>query len=109
MKNIEDILAENVAKLMEAHIDLSSQTKLGKKSGVGQRTVGRILNKEGFPTADNIAKIAAAFELMAWQLLVPDLNPSNIPLLKEQTPKEREFYKRIADLAIEMGIKNDKQ
>lgn len=109
MKNIEDILAENVEKLMSAHIDLNSQAKLGKKSGVGQRTVGRILNKEGFPTADKLAKIAAAFELMPWQLLVPDLDPANTPLLKEQSPKEREFYKRIADLAIEMGIKNDKQ
>lgn len=73
------ILADNLRKLMKASKDLTSQADVGAKAGVNQRTVGRILNQEHFPTLDILEAIAGVFKLEPWQLLVPNLDPSNPP------------------------------
>lgn len=73
------ILAQNLQALMKAHGAISTQAKLGLAAGVDQRTIGRILNCERAPTASQIEKIAKAFNIEPWQLLLPQLDPSDPP------------------------------
>lgn len=87
-------LAANLAALMAASVDLRTQTAVGKRAGVDQRTVGRILNQEHSPNLVQIGKLAAAFGLQPWQLLVPHLDPTNPPVV-HLTQAERELYARM--------------
>lgn len=64
---------------MKARPGLSTQAKLGQAAGVDQRTIGRILNCEHAPTAAQIEKIARAFSIEPWQLLLPQLDPGDPP------------------------------
>lgn len=76
------ILAKNLGKLRDEHATLTSQAAIGKKAGIDQRTVGRILNMEHEPTLSQLSKLAEAFNLdQPWKILVPDLVPSNPPML----------------------------
>lgn len=66
-------LAENIEKLRRYH-DLT-QMELAIKSSISQKTISNILNpgstKNG-PTLENVAAIAAIFNLETWHLLVPN-------------------------------------
>lgn len=88
-------LAENLRALMNATPDLNSQPKVGKRSKIDQRTVGRILNCENSPTLKQIDALAEAFGLLPWQLLVPNLDPANVPAVS-LTQDERELYQRLS-------------
>lgn len=101
MKNINEIVADNLSRLMDHVPELDSQGKLHKKSKVAQSTIGRTLRKETSITVENLASIAYAFELQPWQLLVPDLDPSNPQALREINGNEKEFYKKLMALAKE--------
>jgi transcriptional regulator with XRE-family HTH domain len=66
--DLRDILASNVARLMKANTNLDTQTKLGAKAGVGQRTVGRVQKARGPTNVDTIQAIAEALGVAAWEL-----------------------------------------
>ncbi len=66
-------LADNLAWLMQSHPEFGSAGLLGKKAGVDQKTIWRILNLTNQPTIDKLAKLASVFKLEAWQLLAPRL------------------------------------
>jgi transcriptional regulator with XRE-family HTH domain len=66
-------LADNLAWLMQNSAEYGSAGLLGKKAGVDQKTIWRILNHTNQPTIDKLAKLAAVFKLEAWQLLAPRL------------------------------------
>lgn len=72
--SIEQVLAANLAALMDAHPQYKSQMKLCKASGVGQTTIGRMRRGEGAATIDNVQKIAKAFGLSSSDLLRPSLS-----------------------------------
>ena len=91
------ILAKNIEALMQASCDLRTQAKLGKAAGIDQRTVGRILKAEHSPSMDKVQAIADAFGIMPWQLLVPDLDPKNLPAC-DLTSVEVELYKKLRSL-----------
>jgi transcriptional regulator with XRE-family HTH domain len=69
-----EALAKNVRLLMN-HYQMN-QTQLGKRADVSQRSVSNVLNAdcENSPTLQIIEKIAKAFHLETWHLLVPGLN-----------------------------------
>jgi DNA-binding phage protein len=99
-------LAANLAALMAATEDLRTQAAVGKRAGVDQRTVGRILNREHSPNLLQIQKLAAAFGLQPWQLLVPHLDPANPPVV-HLTQAERELYARVRRAARQLsGLPN---
>jgi transcriptional regulator with XRE-family HTH domain len=52
----------NILYLMSIREDLNSQPKLAARAGVGQTTCGRIIRGEVAPQADNLKKIADAFD-----------------------------------------------
>jgi transcriptional regulator with XRE-family HTH domain len=91
------ILAANLAALMAASKELTSQGKVGKRAGIDQRTVGRIRNQENPPTLEQVSKLAKAFGLEVWQLFVPGLNPSNPPMLTHESEPLRAMLKNIAN------------
>lgn len=83
--------------------DLWKQIRLGKKAGVGQATIGRILSDEGEDSGiETVAKLAKAFGLEAWQILVAGMDPSNPPVLQPVSKEEQELYRRLKDLAKDL-------
>jgi len=74
-----EVLARNLRALMATHPALRTQATVAKAAGVDQRTVGRCLNQEHAPSVVQLGKLAGAYRLEAWQLLVPDLDPADLP------------------------------
>lgn len=65
---LRDILAANLRHLMDAHPTLNTQMRVAAKCGLGQRTIGRILNAEVEPQLGHVQAIAEALAVS-----VPDL------------------------------------
>lgn len=84
-------LATNLRSLMEASVELRSQAAVARRAGVDQRTVGRILNREHSPTVTQLERLARAFSISPWQLLVPDYDPRDPPSIT-LTNSEREAW-----------------
>lgn len=91
MEDIRQIVADNLKKLMDMSADCKSQNALAKRSGVGQTTIGNYLHParyKGYPTLENIEKIAHCFGLETWNMLHPTLGD------KVLKAKEIEMYRR---------------
>lgn len=86
-------LSENLKALMAHDPELTTEPKVAKAAGVDQKTVWRMIKKSNSSTLDKIAKVAAAFDLQAWQLLVPGLEPENPPVVV--TRLESDFFARL--------------
>lgn len=93
-------LSSNLKALMEAHATLRTQAAVGKAAGIDQRTVGRILNGSHNPTLKHIEALAKCFKLTSWQLLMPGLDPKNLPVA--QTAAERALYDRLRNAVAEL-------
>lgn len=91
-----ETLAANLQRLMDADKELSTQSAVAKRAKVDQRAIGRILNRENEPTTEKLAKLAKAFDLEPWQLLVPDLDARNPPLLASQTEALKKLYANLS-------------
>lgn len=100
------ILGENIRALMEHHgvrrETLEAIYLDGRKKGkrVSPRTIGGLAHpREGTsaPQLDVVAAIAAAFDLLPWQLLVPDLDPADPPRtqLSSAQKRARDEYEEI--------------
>ena len=66
-----ETLIKNLTILMAAK-DWSNRD-LAKKSGVSDRHIGKILNRESVCSIDIAEKLAQAFDLTGWQLITPNL------------------------------------
>lgn len=98
---IREILASNLKALMAK--SKHSQGDLFRLSNVAQSTIGRVINMQVDATVATIEAIAEVYKLQPWQLLVPNLDPSNPPMLREISDKEREFYEKIKMAAQEIA------
>lgn len=101
IKTNKDILSENLKRLMDSH--KHTQGDLHRLTKVSQSTIGRIINKQVDATIGTMEVIASKYGLQSWQLLVPELNPSNPPVLREISEKERIFYDSIKLAAQELA------
>jgi len=104
VKNVDmtmNILSANLRALMAAHVTLTTQAAVGRACGIDQRTVGRIINMEHSPGVQQLEAIAAAFDLLTWQLLVPNLDPKNPPVC-EFNKVERDLYKKLRTLVKQL-------
>lgn len=98
------VLAQNLKALMTAHPDLASQSALHKKSRVAQATIGRILSQGGENARiETVEKLARAFGLEGWQLLVPGMEPTNPPVLQPVTKAERQLYEKLRMVAQDIA------
>ncbi len=95
-RSARKILAENLTALMKYHEDASSQKAVRDKSRVGGGTFDGAVNATSNTTLDSLEKLARAFGLQPYQLLIPDLDPKN-PLIARLPPNEKAFYKNIED------------
>lgn len=94
MDDLKEILANNLAKLMDLSADVKSQNALARRSKVAQTTIGNYLNPasyKGYPQLGKVEMLAKAFGLEAWNLLHPTMGD------KEFTEKEIQFYRRIRE------------
>lgn len=99
MVSVADILAANLTALME-HNQIASDNALAKLAHIDQKTVWRIRHKEQSPTIEKLELLARAFDLHAWQLLIPHMDPKNPPVFV-MSDIERNLYKRLNDVAVE--------
>jgi len=90
-----DMLAQNLTALMAGKIDKESQSALKRRSGVAQSTIGRILKGQVNYRIETVAALAKAFNLEPWQLLVPNLDPGNLPILRAASAQEKALYERL--------------
>lgn len=103
-----NVLRRNLKALMDkakkdGDRELGSQIRLGKRAGVAQATIGRILSSEGENASiETVSSLARAFGLESWQLLVAGLDPTNPPVLQPVSKAERALYDRIRDLAKDL-------
>lgn len=84
---------------MDAHADLNTLPKLIKRTGMTNGTLDRIRRAAVSVGVDELQKLATAFDLQPWQLLVDGLDPNNPPVLAQQSAKERELYTRLRNAA----------
>jgi Helix-turn-helix. len=70
-------IAANISLLMK--INKVSQKELERRSGVSQATISNLINPASntkySPTAAILEKIAKAFNIKLWQLLIPNIPP----------------------------------
>lgn len=97
------VFADNVKRLMGAEDPALSQPVLAGRAKMHQRTLGRIINNEVTPTLEMMVRIAAGLDVHLWQLLVPELDPRNLPALAPVTEKERQLWNTIRQAAQELG------
>lgn len=57
---------------------------MARETGLGPATIQRIKEKQTDFRVEAISKTAAALHVHPWQLLVPDLNPENMPRLDQR-------------------------
>jgi transcriptional regulator with XRE-family HTH domain len=67
-----------------------------------QSTVNRIVNGTMDPTVSMLEAIAKKFGLAAWQLLVPDLDPEDPPVLRSASAQEKALFSRLKDAMTEL-------
>ena len=81
-----EIFRANLHAVMEAQSPPASQASLARQTKEHQRTVGRIINGEVAPNLDTAHAIARALRCELWQLLVPNFDPANPPVLALGAP-----------------------
>lgn len=100
--DFREVVSENLKSLMLHHEHLTSQSEIARKSGIPQRTVGRIVHGEVQANLSSLVGLATAFGIEPWQLLVPGLNPRNMPrlhfLTEEQAVALQAISKAIAEV-----------
>lgn len=97
-----DILRANLKALMSTHQELDTIVKVSERSGVSKGVVERMTKAEANTGVDHLQGIAQAFGLEVWQLMVPNLEPTNAPVLQEVSERQKEMWKRIHDAAQEL-------
>ena len=92
--NPRAVLRQNLKALMAATKDgPKTQGALFRKSGVAQATIGRILTGKGENARiETVDRLANAYGLQGWQLMVPGMDPSNPPVLVPVSKAERALY-----------------
>ncbi len=73
---------------------------------MSQSSIQRILDLEQTPTLDVVSKIANAFDLEPWQMLIDDLDPSNPPITKSVDERQRALFERFRHAAEELARYN---
>lgn len=96
------LFGANLSALMQAHPELGSNPKLAKKTGMSTASISRLLNGQVDATLATMEKIAAAFHVSPWQLLVPKIDPGNLPALLPHTEQERRLWERLREVAKEI-------
>lgn len=91
------VLAENLSALMRRpNRPAITERELADRARargyvVSPSSINRILNSKVAPTLDHVVILASLFGLEPWQLLTPDLNPDDPPVLAAISDRLRQF------------------
>ena len=100
----KEVLWDNLVRLMESRYGKVNLTTLAKEAGIGAATMTRLRKQETSAGVDVVDKLAAAFKLQAWQLLVPGLDPAQLPSLggdASEWPMRKVSKKDFLDLSAQ--------
>lgn len=100
------VLWANILALMEHHWGRENLTRLAAGAGIGPGSATRLKQQKTSVGVELLDKIAALFHVHAWQLLVPGLDPKNLPALLPVSETERAFYERLLDAAKALKANN---
>lgn len=95
------ILWSNVQRLMLHKYGKENLTRLARESGCGPGTASRIKEQKTSIGLEVLSKIGAVFDLEPWQLITPNLDPTNPPVIW-LTRAERDLYTRLKGIAAEV-------
>lgn len=97
------VLATNLKALMASHPALDTFGKIVAAGGPSNGTLDRIRRMESGASIDQLDTLAKIYGLEPWQLLVPNLDPTNPPMLAAISAKQMEMLERIKQAAKELG------
>lgn len=98
-----EIFVRNLKLLMAANRHAKSQNQLAKQSKVPQSTIGRILRFEQEPTLEMMERLIRPFDVLPWQMLVPDFDPADPPVTKQVDLQQRLLLQRFQHVAEEVA------
>ncbi len=101
-KDTHAVLWANVRQLMIHKYGKENLTRLSRESGCGPGTMTRIKEQKTSVGLDVLGKISEVFGLCSWQLLTPDLDPANPPVIW-LTRSERDLYTRLKVISSELA------
>lgn len=101
---LREVFARNLNALMAARPELETPAKVTKLSGVPNGPVGRYRLAQVSANLDAIQKLAEAFGMPAWQMLVPGLDPHNLPA---PTVNPAQSDGRYSPLALDLAMQFD--
>ena len=105
-ENVRDIVADNLRTLItyaaDNRLPYCDAKSIGKRAGISGMTLGRWLKGSHAASIDALDDVARVFKLRAWQLLIPNLDPTNPPTVP-YTDAERRLYWRIKQAANELA------
>lgn len=104
---VQQVLWQNVSAVMRHHYGKENLNQLIRDCGIGPGTATRIKEQKTSVGIDVLAKIAAAFDLQPWHLLLPGLDASNAPV-SFLTAQERKLHDRLKQ-AHAILTQNDSQ
>jgi hypothetical protein len=96
-------LARNLRALMNAHEDRNTIEKLVLRGGGTNGTIGRMLKGDTSSRIDAVTQVARVFNLQAWQLLVPNLDPAHPPALEMDTRRAEILAAELENIARRIG------
>lgn len=84
MQDPNKTLAKNLRALMLYHDMVSAtgepnQSELARKTGIAQRSAGRLLHEENSATLDMLFRVSKLFRVEPWAMLCPHLDPADPP------------------------------
>ena len=105
MPTVEDVyktvLWKNVLALMIYHWGGENLPRLSREAKIGPGTASRIKASETSVGLDVLQKVADAFHVQPWQLLVPEMDPQNPPVLLPISKEELDLYERLKGVVRE--------
>jgi len=96
------ILWANLSALMISRWGKENLSRLGREAGIGLASCDRIKKQTTSLGLDLVESVASVFDLQAWQVLTPDLDPSDPPVLyltRAEAAKYRTFKESAKEFA----------
>jgi hypothetical protein len=94
----KQVLWANVSALMRHHWGAENLSRLSREAGIALASCTRIKEQQTSIGIEVVGRIADAFHLQPWHMLVPGLDPANPPVLY-LSKGEADFYAKMKDLA----------
>lgn len=91
--SVAEVLWANVSALMLHHWKEENINRLAREAKIGPATVQRMKDQETTIRLDTIEKVAGVFGLRSWQLLIPGLDPANVPIIMVSEDEKRLYAK----------------